>query len=584
MKIIVYILLIVFISVVIVSELILPDYISSEDFIRVIVMVGALILIAYMVVVSPAMFSKLHVNLGKHKPSEGALFKIPSLEERKKTKEAGQFRFTFGQKDSGDKESKKLFRIPQLDESNQGRSAPQVRKMFGTAGIRGLINIEITPLLVMKMCQVFADYLCNRGGVAIGYDSRYGADILAMSSASGLRSRGVNVVDCGVVPTGGLATYVVKYKLNGGVLITGSHTPFNMTGIIILKSDGSYLDDQLARELEKRYAEYDQAQPTKIPLEALGLYRKADDALRIYRDFLLEKIDQAIIKSKKYHVLVDPANGPATLVLPELLKNLGCEVSVINSELAPVPKRSAEPRRWNLAETAAKVKENNCILGIATDVDADRVLFIDETGKVMSEDLIGAVFARDILNCGDVCVTPINSSGLISEVVADRQAKLHYCCIGQPATLKVVRDLKADFSYEESGKYYFARDCLWPDGILASLKLLEIMARQGKLLSELASGFSKFFQVKHNVKYAPHMAEQIMARVKKIWLEQATENMIENVTIDGLKRVYNDKSWLLLRKSGTEKIIRIYADALSQERADELVRIGEDIVNKAMGK
>ncbi|MFH1227510.1 MAG: hypothetical protein V1701_06360 [Planctomycetota bacterium] len=581
MKIAVYALLILFIIVVIVGELIWPAHVSSENFIRVVIIVGALILIAYLAVASPAMFSKLHVSLGKRSQPNGPLFNIPSSEERKKAKEAGKFPFIFGQKNLSDKESKKLFRIPQPEGAGPGKSAPRIRKMFGTAGIRGLINIEITPLLTTKICQVFSDYLNNKGSVAIGYDSRYGAEILAMSAASGLRSRGINVIDCGVIPTGGLATFVVKSNLNGGVLITGSHMPFAMTGIIILKSDGSYLDDQLARELEKRYAEYDQKPAPKILLEALGSYRKADDALKIYREFLLDKIDRDLIRSKKYRVLVDPANGPAGLVLPELLEYLGCEVFKINNELSPVPKRPAEPRRGNLTETAAKVRENGCILGIATDVDADRVLFIDESGTVLSEDLVGAIFAREILTSGNICVTPINSSGLIGEVVAERQAKLHYCNIGQPATLKVVRELKADFSYEESGKYYFARDCLWPDGILASLKLIEIMARHGKSLSELTAGFNEFYQVKHTIKYAPHMSERIMPRIKKIWLEQATENMVEDITIDGLKRVYNDKSWLLIRKSGTEALIRIYADAKSPERAEALVRAGEDIVNKA---
>ncbi|MBI4713082.1 MAG: phosphoglucomutase [Planctomycetes bacterium] len=576
-KIVVYILAALILGTVIVTELILPKEVGFEAVLRVLVITGAVFLIAFFILTSPATLTGRKRRTDK---TGQPLFQIRHKGASPRPDDA----------DASESGPRRLFKIVYKKDN---APAPPVRvnapaRMFGTAGVRGVTNTEITPLLVIKMAQGYGDLLRetfkgDRITVAVGYDSRYGSEMLVTSAASGLMSAGINVVGLGCVPTGAIACYIVKHNLAGGVLITGSHMPYNMTGLIILKSDGSYLDDDIARDLEKRFAEYG-SRTQVVPPESIGKL-ESKQALEIYRDFILSKVDNGLIKSKKYRVLVDPANGPAALVLPELLRQLGCEVFLTNEQILPVPKRPAEPRASNLSETAAKVTENKCDLGIATDVDADRVLFIDTQGQVPSEDVVGAIFARSILGNKGLCVTPINSSNLIEQVVADCGAQLCYCPIGQPATLKVVREKKADFSYEESGKYYFSRDVLWPDGILASVKLLEIMARRNKPLAELASEFPVFYQVKHTVPCPSSLKDTLMAEITKLWSARCSigrDRCTAQVTLDGLKTVYEDKAWLLIRKSGTEPLIRVYADASSKERAAELVKAGEQIVQEAL--
>ena len=485
---------------------------------------------------------------------------------------------------------------------------------FGTAGIRGLTNIEITPLMVLKMSEIYGSYLSHfppeadlpmaQGSnkktasekpirkikIAIGYDSRYGSEMLKNAAISGLNSAGVHTVNCGCITTGTLASYIVCNKLDGGILITGSHTPYNMTGFIILNADGSYLDIEHSRELENRYENYENFRHPVKP-EEIGNNQDVIDAFSCYKSFLLERITPDLIRDKKYRVLVDPANGPATLILPEILMELSCSVSVINEKLLSIPNRPSEPRANNLVETAAKVKEYQCDLGIATDVDADRVLFIDAQGKVLSEDLVGAIFARSIISSQKTCVTPINSSFLIEEVMSNCGGRLEYCRIGQPETIKAIKEFGASFSYEESGKYYFCNDALWPDAILSSLKLLEIMAKHNKPLAQIASEFPKFYQVKHILSYDSLIGNskktglntnKIFQKVQELWTKEYLEGSVKDVTVDGLKRIYNDKSWLLIRKSGTEPLIRIYADATTYERAEQLVQQGEELVKKAI--
>jgi len=126
-----------------------------------------------------------------------------------------------------------------------------VKIQFGTAGIRGKTNIDITPTLALQLGAVFGDYLGNKGTVAMGRDTRYGALMLAQSAASGLMSAGVSVRDCGCIPTG-LANFIRQHQLAGGFLVTGSHTPYDMSGLIILLGDGAYLSPEVGRDLENR--------------------------------------------------------------------------------------------------------------------------------------------------------------------------------------------------------------------------------------------------------------------------------------------------------------------------------------------
>jgi phosphomannomutase / phosphoglucomutase len=493
--------------------------------------------------------------------------------------------------------------------NNHPRSAGVKPALFGTAGIRGLTNIHITPLLALKIAQVYGDYLGNRGTVALGHDTRYGAQMLVQSTASGLISSGISVLDCGCLPIGGLACMVMQNRLAGGIMITGSHTPYEMIGIIILESDGAYLAHKTAREIESRYYNYDKRQVVIKP-EQLGVYsgavplqrntanynrqypgkpglpdyKSAEHPLETYQSFLLGLVNQDIIKAQHYRVLIDPCNGTAGLVLPSLLKSLGCEVVLNNETMCPVPNRPAEPRAVNLGPTALKVKDNKCHLGIATDIDADRVLLIDETGKVLSEDLTGAIFARWVFESHPdkkVCVTPLNSSGLIEKVCKDAGREWVACGIGAPETLRVIKELKASFAYEESGKYYFSDEIMWPDGILAAIKMLQIMAEKKQSLSELASQFPMYYQIKHTVLCPEAQKDKVMQRVRGIWEKEALAGRSKDMTIDGLKRSYDDGSWLLIRKSGTEPLIRVFADSPSAARADELVRLGEDMVKRA---
>jgi phosphomannomutase/phosphoglucomutase len=458
-------------------------------------------------------------------------------------------------------------------------------RMFGTAGIRGVTNRDITPELALKIGLVAGDRMAElkdgRAVAAVGHDTRYGAEILARAAASGLASAGVDVQFFGCVPTGVLALNLERSKLDGGILVTGSHLPPDRTGLIYLQSDGAFAPYSVSDDLERRYHELPTRNRTVRP-EDIG---RVDEVFHPYENYVSEVVrlvDTRMIRERKYKILIDPANGPASYVAKELFQWFGCEVEMLNYDPSPIPGRPSEPRAHTVEEASSLVSVMDCDLGLCVDVDADRALFIGPDGKAVSEDAIGAIFARSELGRGDVCVTPVTSSGLIEVVCRERGATLEYCGVGQPHTAQAIRDLGAAYAYEESGKYYFPRDRVWSDGLYSGAKLLEQMAATNLPLPGLIARMPVFHQARRNLKVEDSFKASALAEVGRLLESDLTEGRVRDLRLDGLKRVYDDGSWLFFRASATEPAMRIFADAPQAERAETLVREGERVLLEAL--
>lgn len=459
------------------------------------------------------------------------------------------------------------------------------KRIFGTAGARGFTNTEITPEFALKISASYGIYLNKtlkkEHTVAVGFDTRFGAQMLANICQAGLLSVGVNVIDLGCISSGGFSINLVKQGLAGGILITGSHMPPDRIGIIIVQSNGTYAPFDVTDKIETLYYNFDK-QLNWVAPENIGSISHARESMTTYIRETLRHLDKKPIISKRFRILIDSANGTGALLARDFFEELGCEVYEVNGKTGPTPKRKSEPRAANVREAMDETLNNKCDIGICLDVDADRVLFITADGEAVSEDTTGAIFANSILTRWATCVTPINSSGLIEFVCRGKRARLEYCTIGQAPIVKAIKKFKAVFAYEESGKYYFPHHFLWCDGIFAAAKMLEIMAKGRKTLAALAREFPRFYQVKHTLTVKDAQKESIMRRVKKSALNKVTASKLKDLTIDGFKRIYKDNSWLLIRKSGTEPLIRVYSDAPSMKRAEELVKNGVTILKGVM--
>jgi len=281
----------------------------------------------------------------------------------------------------------------------------------------------------------------------------------------------------------------------------------------------------------------------------------------IYLKALLALVEVKSIRARKFRVLTDPVNGVVCELSVQMLEQLGCEVVKHNCEMDRLPQRAPEPRVKSLEETAKQVLKNQADLGLGFDMDADRVLFIDETGEVLSEDLVGVILGKnEIKQKGDVLVTPYNSSGLFKRVIEGVGSRVVECRVGPPEIIKTIKKEKAVFGYEESGKYFFSRHFIWADGLLASIKMLDILAKTDLSLSQIRQQYPKYYQVKLGVKCA-------WEKMPKRWIGK------------GEKQVFG-KSFLFIRASGTEPLIRIFSDSPSQKKAEELAIRGKEIVEQ----
>ncbi|MDZ7587328.1 MAG: hypothetical protein U0946_06240 [Patescibacteria group bacterium] len=284
---------------------------------------------------------------------------------------------------------------------------------------------------------------------------------------------------------------------------------------------------------------------------------------QIYLDKLLSLVEVGLIKSKRFRVLADPCNGVASELIAALLEQAGCAVVKYNWEMNKLPQRAPEPRVKSLQTTAKMVVKHDCDLGLGFDMDADRVLFIDEKGVVLSEDLAGAILGKaEIKKANDILVTPFNSSGIFKAVIEAAGGKVAESWVGPPEISAKILQTKAVFGYEESGKYFFARWFIWADGLLASLKMLEVMAKLKKSLSQIRQSYPQYYQVKLAVPCA-------WSKMPKRWVGK------------GKKEVYGD-SFVFIRASGTEPLIRIFADSPLQSRTKELAEKGKRLVEEVL--
>ncbi|MFW9929096.1 MAG: hypothetical protein ACFFD1_06875 [Candidatus Thorarchaeota archaeon] len=462
-------------------------------------------------------------------------------------------------------------------------------KYFGTSGIRGKTLIDITPNFAERMARAYVDVVLSGIDspiVVIGRDPRYGAEILELALIVGLTACGVSVKQCGIVPTPVLLTYQYLTKADGAIIVTGSHIAPDRIGLIFMTSDGSYCSDHIAFQIEQRFETFSDKDGI-IPisklddLKQIGDIEQINDIWEKYRNFLYSKIDLEKIKGFSNSVVIDPGNGTAAGFFSSFLKELGINVFSINDSFSPVSDRLSEPIDANLGKLKEMISQN-AELGIAFDLDADRVTFITntETGSyTIPADHIGAFFFYVLLNQGlrgDI-VLPVNSSGVIDVILDKFSLQADYCKIGQPGTIELVKKKPNPlFSYEESGKFYFFHEgILWTDGMLTALKLLEIISQTKKslwlILKDILHGYLDYETVTKKYALSEENIPVFKEKLNEYFVQNKLSNEISRITIDGIRITFFDKSWLLFRFSGTEPAFRLVANAPTKQKAVMLI-------------
>ena len=439
------------------------------------------------------------------------------------------------------------------------------RKLFGTNGIRGLVNVELTPEMAIKVGACIGTFFGKNKNLLLGYDARTSGPMFAKAVISGINAAGCNVYFAGMASTPAIQFATKNHKMDGGVIISASHNPPEYNGIKVIWSDGIETSHEQETEIEDIYFD------NKIVYaswDKLGAKHELQEINDEYKDAVKKHVDAEKIATKHFHVVVDAANSVGGIALPPLLREIGCKVTTINANIdGTFPGRLPEPRPESLGDLSATVKAIGADMGVAFDGDADRSIFTDANGTIYWGDKTFAVVIKQYLlkNPGAKVVTPVSSSTLIKDTVETYKGKLIWTKVGSVTVSQTMKAENADLGGEENGGIFYRPHQAVRDGAMTTALLLNIMADTGKSLAQLVAEQPQYFIEKGKIECSDDKKAILQ---KKIYEQVKGENVS---TIDGVKIWFSDASAILIRPSGTEPVFRLYAEAKNQQKALQLV-------------
>lgn len=452
------------------------------------------------------------------------------------------------------------------------------KRLFGTNGIRGVVNKTLTPQFALKIAEAIGTFF-NRGEILLGYDGRTSSPALAFAVASGLTATGCTVYWAGMVPTPTMQYAVKKHELDGGVIITASHNPPEYNGIKVLGKDGVEISREQEIKIENIFFEEKQK---RAEWSRIGEIKRLSGIIEEYIEAIKTHVNIEKIRRKHFRVVIDPGNGVGALAAPRLLRELGCKVFTINANVdGTFPSRPSEPKPENLGDLAAMVRAVNADLGVAYDGDADRAIFVDETGAIHWGDRTFALIEREFLkeNPGEVIVTPISSSSLVKDIAEAYNGKVIWTRVGSVDVSHKMKEINAKLGGEENGGVFYGPHQPVRDGAMTTALILDILAKTGRKLSELLNELPTYFIEKDKVECADELKEKVL----EILYEELERENLKFDTIDGAKIWFVDSS-ILVRPSGTEPIFRLYAEAKNRERTLELIKRYKEKLIEIIGK
>ena len=434
-------------------------------------------------------------------------------------------------------------------------------KFFGTNGIRGVFSEDFTLEFVHDMTLAIGTYF-EKGPILIGYDGRDSSPLICKVISSALNSIGIDCNVAGIIPTPCLEFAVKTLGYRGGIMITASHNPPQYNGIKPAAKDGVEIsrDDELI--IEDIYFQ----KTWKKNSENLGITGKEERTIDVYLKGIISQIDSKLVESKHFKVVLDLGNGVQAVSAPNFSKMLQCETFLVNQNIdGTFPGRGSEPTPQNLSELSESVIKNNADVGIAFDGDGDRSIFCDNKGNILTGDKSALVLIRHILkkNPNSLVVTCLNS-GSSSEVLANEfNSKVIRTKVGSVEVSRKMVSTDALIGFEENGGFMYGLHNQVRDGCMTLALMLEFLATTNNSLSDEISKLPPSFTTKDKIECSSEGAEQIILSLK--------DEFPESDISDGIKIIIDSKNWVMIRPSGTEPIIRIYAESESQEKLEALM-------------
>lgn len=436
--------------------------------------------------------------------------------------------------------------------------------MVSVSGIRGIFGTDLTPENLARFTAAFGTWA--GGKVVVGRDSRVTGKICEDIVVASLQSVGCDVVSLGIVPTPTVAMGVIRHNAAGGIVISASHNPAQWNALKLLNSKSEFLDADQGREV-MRIAD-SASEIGYVDYSMIGKVSTDESMVNWHIDQILALpyIDADVIRKRRFSVALDAVNGAGSYVIPELLRRLGvARIETIHCEPNGLFPHNPEPLPEHLGDIMAFVRQTSCDLGVIVDPDADRLALTDQNGRLFGEEYTLAASLDFHLSkkAGPVAVNL--SSSRVSDVIAARYGQVcHRAAVGEINVVKKMQEIGAVSGGEGNGgvinpDLHYGRDAL-----VGVAMVLQLLAERGLDAATYRDTLPPFHMVKLKAELSSGInADAILADIQTTYASEKIS------TIDGVKIDFED-GWVHLRKSNTEPIIRIYAEAGSPEAANAL--------------
>ena len=442
------------------------------------------------------------------------------------------------------------------------------------SGIRGTIGNKpgnnLTPQDIVECTAAFATWLKDAGAskkIVLGRDGRISGKMYSSIVANTLVAMGFDVVDLGLSTTPTVEIAVPLYQAGGGIILTASHNPKQWNALKLLNKDGEFIS---AKDGEKflSYIGTDKIQYAEV--NNLGTYVKDKSMIdkHIQRILDYRMVDVDAIQSRKFKVVVDCINSTGAMSVPPLLEKLGCECISINEEVNGEFAHNPEPLARHLTELSKRVVSEDADLGISIDPDVDRLAFVCEDGEMFGEEYTLVAIADYMLgvNNGGNSVSNLSSTRALRVVTEKHGGKYTAAAVGEVNVVTKMKSVNALIGGEGNGgvivpDFHYGRDALIGIGLFLSL-----LTKRAQKMTQLKESYPAYSMVKDKIQLIEGL--DVDGLLHDLYEIYKTEDCL---TIDGLKIDFPD-SWIHLRKSNTEPILRVYAEANDQHQAEALVK------------
>ncbi len=447
-----------------------------------------------------------------------------------------------------------------------------IKSISGIRGtIGGVVGENLTPIDVVKFATAYVRFLSEKNPgkkltIVVGRDARISGEMVEHLIEGTLLGCGADVIHVGLCTTPGTEMAVIVNKADGGIIITASHNPKQWNALKLLNAEGEFLNDAEG----KRVLALAEDESYLFPeVDALGKVLSKEDfnGEHIRRVLALPLVDVELVKSKRFKVVVDAVNSIGGVVIPALLRELGCEVVELNCSPTGYFAHNPEPLPENLTEISEVVRREGADLGVVVDPDVDRLAFVMENGEMFVEEYTLVAVADYILShVKGNTVSNLSSSRALRDVTERHGGSYSAAAVGEVNVVAKMKETGAVIGGEGNGGVIYPELHYGRDALVGVALFLTYFAQKGKTMSELRREYPSYFASKNKIELTPAIDVDKVLREMK---ERYSDDQVND--IDGVKIDFAE-NWVHLRKSNTEPIIRVYTEAKSMAEAEALAQ------------